>query len=84
MQSGNTRSRMGYLWTALLAVLVVLMIAILLKPEREPSTRVGRAVEDLRDGINDARRDLKSDQTLGERIGNGIEDAGRSIKDAAD
>jgi len=78
--------RNSYLGMAIIAIIAAIVIfALLQQPkEPEPTTSLGRAVEEISDGVEDAGRELDPDRTTGEKIGDAVEDAGEDIQDATD
>ena len=71
---------------------IVLVLAVILLAgavyfsnahDNEPDTAIGRAAEDIGDGIQDAGRELSGEKTTGEKIGDAVEDVGEGIKDSS-
>lgn len=80
----NSRSNNSYIVLALIAMITVLGLVFLMQREDEPSTRLGKAVEEVGDGLKDAGRELDPHRTTGEKIGDAIEDVGDSIEDTTE
>ncbi len=68
-----------------IAVLVIVTLAYFDR-QNEPSTRVGKAAEEVGEGLEDAARKLKpeSERTVGERIGDRVEKLGENIKESSE
>lgn len=78
--------RNSYLGMAIIAIIAgIVIFALLQQPkEQESTTAVGRAVDEISDGVEDAGRELDPNRTTGEKIGDAVEDAGEEIQDATD
>lgn len=68
----------------IIAVVAMLAYSVLTMPDnRSGAERVGDAISELPNGVDNAAEQLE-DRTPGEKIGDAVEDAGDSIKDATD
>lgn len=77
-----TRNNNTYiLWLALAIIIGVALVLAL--QEDKPDTRLGRAAEEIGEGIDNAAREMKpeSEKTVGEKIGGAVRDVGERIED---
>ncbi|MGE0754036.1 MAG: hypothetical protein AB7L92_02625, partial [Alphaproteobacteria bacterium] len=65
------------------AIFAVVALVFMVQKNKEPSTKLGNAVEDMADGVEDAAEELDPNRTTGEKVGDAIEDMGENIEDAA-
>lgn len=77
-------SNTNYFILAAVAIVAVVALTFFMQPEKNPDSRLGNAVEEMADGVEDAGRELDPHRTTGEKIGEAVEDAGERIQDAAD
>lgn len=72
----------GYVIVAIIAIVAI--IGIFLYTQRGEPTRLGEAVDDVSQGLEDAGRDLDPHRTTGEKIGEAVEDIGEDIQRKAE
>lgn len=77
-------NKYSYVILALIAVVALAALFYLTRPSDEPSTRLGKAVDEVSEGLEDAGRELKPERTTGEKIGDAVEDAGEAIQDSSE
>ncbi len=77
----RSNAKLGYILMGIVAVVVVIA---LVNMNNEPSTQLGRATEELSEGVEDAGRELDPNRSAGERVGDAIEDMGENIQDATE
>lgn len=80
MSKNNTN---GYISLIIVAIVAIVAMVFLMQPKDEPSTKLGKAVEEMADGIKDAADELKPNKTAGEKFGDAVKDVGDDIKNAA-
>jgi uncharacterized protein YpmS len=80
----NNNNNTHFVMLAIIALFVVVALIFLMQPRDEPSTQLGRAVDEMTDGMEDAADELDPNRTTGERIDETLEDAGESIKDGVE
>ena len=74
----------GYLVLGIVAIVVIVALALLLRPVPRETTSLGRAADEISEGVRDAADELNPrEKTTGEKIGGAVEDLGDDIKDAA-
>lgn len=78
----STNMRTGYWVLILLAGILIGGLLMLGQTKEEPSTRLGNAVEELGEGLEDAGRELDPNRSAGEKVGDAIEDFGDRVEDA--
>lgn len=81
MPQNNNNS--SYVILAIVAIIAVVALVFFLQPRDEPSTQLGRAVEEMAEGIDDAANEFGRDKTAGEKLGDAVEDLGDDIGDAS-
>ncbi len=74
----------NYVMLTIVAIVVVVAFVLLIQPKDTPGTRLGNAMDEMADGIDDAADELKPNKTPAEKLGDAVEDVGDSIEDAAD
>lgn len=80
MTTNNAKG--GYFVLALIAIVALAGLVALMQPKDDPSTRLGKAVEEVGEGLEDAGRELDPNRSAGEKVGDAIEDLGDSVEDA--
>lgn len=82
----TTRISKSSYWAVAMIVVAIALVAMMLMRAAEPTLgdRIGNAVDEVGDGIEDAGRELDPNRTTGEKIGDAVEDVGEEIQDAAD
>lgn len=75
----------NYTIVLIIAIVILAGVVYFAGPKSDSSdTALGRAAEDIGDGIQDAGRELRGEKTFGEKVGDAVEDMGEGIKDSAD
>ncbi len=65
----------------ILVVVAVVAIAVAIDSNEKPSSKLGKAVDEVAEGIDDAADELNPERrTTGEKIGDAVEDMGNDIK----
>lgn len=83
MATNGTNS--NYIPIAIIAIVaIVALIYLTQQPKPNNDSKVGAAVEDIGDSIEDAGRDMDPNRSTGEKIGDAVDDAGDSIDEATD
>lgn len=82
--TNNDNSKAAYLTLGFIAIVAIVAIVVLLQPKDEPDTALGRAAEEVGEGLEDAGRELDPNRTPGEKFGDAVEDVGEDIQDATD
>ena len=77
-------NRNTYLGFAVIAAIIAVIIFVLMQPREDSSTKLGRAADEISEGIEDAGRELDPNRTTGEKIGDAVEDLGEDIQDASE
>ncbi len=83
MTKNNTGASNSYVVIAIVAIVAIIGAMFIARHEDKPSTKLGRAVEDLGEGVEDAADEMKPNRTPVEKVGDAIEDVGDDIKDSA-
>lgn len=79
----NPNTNNSYIVLIVVAIVAVVAMAYLIRPQEESSTALGRAVEEISEGMHDAANELDGNRTPGEKLGEAVEDVGRDIKDGS-
>lgn len=79
MQQQDTKA--NFIILGIIAILAIAAMFYFMRPSDEPSTRLGKAAEEVSEGLEDAGRELKPHRSTGEKIGDAVEDAGEAIQD---
>lgn len=78
MSSSNS----NYMMLTAVAIIAIVALFFVVQSQNEPRTPLGKAAEEMADGVEDAADELKPNKPVGEKIGDAVEDAGDNIKDA--
>jgi hypothetical protein len=79
--SGNAK------YIIIIAIIIAALAFFVANQKKEPaplSERVENAAEKISDGVTEAGRELDGDRTVGEKIGDAVEDAGTAIERTGD
>lgn len=79
----SKENKTSYIILVIVAIVAVVGMFTLMQPKDE-STQMGRAVDEIADGFEDAGRELDPNRTPGEKFGDAVEDMGESIQDASE
>ena len=80
--NSNSKSTVLIMVVAVIALLAIVAYAIMQAPDRRSTgERVGDAVSNLSDGVDNAAEQLK-DRTPAQKLGDAVEDAGDKVQDA--
>lgn len=80
--NSNSKSTVLIMVVAVIALLAIVAYAIMQAPDRRSTgERVGDAVSNLSDGVDNAAEQLQ-DRTPAQKLGDAVEDAGDKVQDA--
>lgn len=79
----NQRNQ-NLIYIILVVLAIGVTVALVNQSNNEPETRLGRAVDEIGDGVKDAGRELDPNRTPGEKFGDAIDDLGDDIQDATE
>lgn len=77
----QSNSKAGYFLLIVIAVLAIVILAIMMNEDREEN-RLSNAVEEINEGLEDAADEMDGNRSIGERMGDNIEEMGEDIQDA--